>query len=252
MRTRDRRQDKRLRDVGARMTVRQRFVALLEAGPDNAAVQADIGHGMTRAKWGEFYRYAERADQLNATTRDCLARVESLLARLCVPAYMDSTATLLTVLAAHLEDALDSWRSRSGREGAADRDIEWAMREAVRVLRGAAEAACGAGGGEPTSQVPNTMVREGVLRAHHLLRALKIEATAFASELDADPLDPELRTLAASRRAELEAFIDLIELEPPVVLTEPSDEFVTLIAARCWPEEKPDDAPDDAHDDAAC
>ena len=46
------------------------------------------------------------------------------------------------------------------------------------------------------------MLRDGVLRAHHLLRALEIETAAFAADLGADPLAAELHALAARCHAD--------------------------------------------------
>ena len=110
------------------------------------------------------------------------------------------------------------------------------------VLRRAEEDLRDAGAGNPSLPARDTLLRTGILLAHHLLRTLEIEASAFAADLAADPLPAELHTLADRRRAELAALIDLVKLDPPVVLTEPSDEYVAAIAARCRPEEVSGDA----------
>ena len=84
------------------------------------------------------------------------------------------------------------------------------------------------------------MLRDGVLRAHHLLRALEIEAAAFAADLAADPLAADLHAQADRCRADLADLIDLLPLDPSIALTEPSDADV---AARCRPEEASDATP---------
>ena len=88
----------------------------------------------------------------------------------------------------------------------------------------------------------DALLRDGVLRAHHLLRALEIEVAAFAADLAADPLDADLHAQADRCHAELADLIDLVTLDPPIALTEPSDADVAAIAARCRPEEGADDA----------
>ena len=77
---------------------------------------------------------------------------------------------------------------------------------------------------------------------HHLLRTLAIEVAAFAAELAVDPLDAELHARADRQRADLADLIDLVTLDPPIALTEPSDADVAAIAVRCRPEEAADDA----------
>ena len=115
------------------------------------------------------------------------------------------------------------------------------------MLRREVADASGAGDGGPTSS-PGTQLRTGILHAHHLLRALAIEAAAFAADLDADPLDAALHTQADRCRTDLATLIEgitrdpLIILNPPIELTEPSDEYVAALAARCRPEEGADDA----------
>ena len=99
---------------------------------------------------------------------------------------------------------------------------------------------------DPLASTLDTVLRDGVLRAHHLLRALEIEAAAFAADLAADPLAADLHAQADRCRADLANLADLIDLlplDPSIALTEPSDDFVAAIAARCRPEEGADDAP---------
>ena len=76
----------------------------------------------------------------------------------------------------------------------------------------------------------------------NLLRALALEVAAFAAELDADPLDAALHAQADRCRTKLAALIDRITLDPPIVLTEPSDATVAAVAARCRPEEDSEEA----------
>ena len=227
--------ERRLRRVTTRMTVRQWVAAMLAAGPGNTAVYDDIGRGLTPAGWAELHRYAERLDQLNATARDCLARAASGITDCQTVASMFATARLSVVLGEQLENTLDIWSLRRGPGGAADQDLDGAVRKIAGVLRRAEEDLGDAGAGD-------TLLRPGLLGVHHLLRALAIEVATFAADLAADPLPAELHTLADRRRAELAALIDLVKLDPPVVLTEPSDEYVAAIAARCRPEEVSGDA----------
>ena len=221
--------------VGARMTVRQRVAALLAAGRDGTALPDDIGRGLTPAGWAAFRRDCARLDQLNATVRACLARAESAITACQTVAGMFATARLAVVLGEQLEDALDYWSPRRGPGGAADRDLDGEVRTIAGVLRRAEEELRDAGAGD-------TLLRDGILHAHHLLRALEIEVAAFAADLAADPLDADLHAQADRCHAELTDLIDLVTLDPPIALTEPSDADVAAIAARCRPEEGADDA----------
>ena len=102
-----------------------------------------------------------------------------------------------------------------------------------------------AGTAHPAPPAPtiDTVLRAGVLELHHLLRALEIEVAACAAALGADPLDPALQAIADRCRARLRPLPDLPGLDdPPIALTEPSDDDVAAIAARCRPEEGSDDA----------
>ena len=218
------------------MTVRQRVAALLNAGPDHPTLYESIGRGLTPAGWAAFHRYAERVDQLNATTRDGLARAESAITDCQAVAGMFATARLSVVLGEQLEDTLDDWSSRRGPGGAADRDLDGEVRTVAGVLRRAEEDLRDTGAGD-------TLLRDGILHTHHLVRALEIEVAAFAADLAADPLDPDLHAQADRCHAELADLIDRVTLDPSIVLTEPSDAAVAAIAARCRPEEESEDAP---------
>ena len=222
--------------VTTRMTVRQRVAALLAAGRDGTALPDDIGRGLTPAGWAAFRRDCARLDQLHATVRACLARAESAITDCQAVASMFATARLSVVLGEQLEDALDFWPPRRGPGGAADRGLDGEVRTIAGVLRRAEEDLRDAGAGD-------TLLRNGILRAHHLLRALDIEIAAFAADLAADPLDPALHAQADRCRTELTQLIDGLALDPPIALTEPSDADVAAIAARCRPEEGADDAP---------
>ena len=235
--------ERRLHTVATRMTGRQRVAALLAAGPDRTALHDDVGRGLTPAGWAELRRTCARVDQLNATTRDCLARAESAITVCQTVAGMFATARLAVVLGEQLEDALDYWSPRRGPGGAADRDLDGEVRTIAGVLRRAEEDLRDAGAGEPSLPAGDTVLRDGILRAHHLLRALAIEAAAFAADLAADPLAVDLHAQADRCHAELAQLIDLLALDPPIALTEPSDADVAAIAARCRPEEGADDAP---------
>ena len=235
--------ERRLHTVATRMTGRQRVAALLAAGPDRTAGHDDVGRGLTPAGWAELRRDAERVDQLNATTRDCLVRVESAIADMDLAARWLATVRLTAEMADRLDDALDFWPPRRGPDGAADRDLDGEVRTIAGVLRTMAVTVDAGGNGDPPMSPMDALLRDGIRKAHHLLRGLAIEVAVFAADLAADPLDAELHTLADRRRAELAALIDLVTLDPPIVLTEPSDEYVAAIAARCRPEEGADDAP---------
>ena len=235
--------ERRLHRVTTRMTVRQRVAALLAAGRDGTALPDDIGRGLTPAGWAAFRRDCARLDQLHATVRVCLARAESGIDMLQWIAYRRSTTTLLAILVEGLQDALDGWQPRHSRAGAADRDLDGAARQVLQGLRFLMQDMESTAQPERPCPPMDALLRDGVLRAHHLRRALDIEVAAFAAELAADPLDPDLHAQADRCRTELAALIDLLALDPPIVLTEPSDEYVAAIAARCRPEEESEDAP---------
>ena len=186
--------------------------------------------------WAAFRRDCARLDQLHATVRDCLARAESAITACQTVAGMFATARLAVVLGEQLEDALDYWSPRRGPGGAADRDLDGEVRTIAGVLRRAEEDLRDAGAGD-------TVLRDGILHTHHLVRALEIEVAAFAADLAADPLDPDLHALADRCHADLADLIDGITLDPAIALTEPSDADVAAIAARCRPEEESEDAP---------
>ena len=239
--------ERRLHAVAARMTVPQRVAALLAAGPGTAPLPDDIGRGLTPATRAAFLRAGERIDQLRATTRDGLAQVESQITLLGVIAERYSTMALLALLWADLEYHIEDWSPRRGQGAAADRALGRAVRLAVRALRHEIDSTRG-GGGDGGPSPPQVLLRAGVRNAHHLLRALAIEAAAFTAEFDADPLPPDLRAQADRCRVDLATLIDwitkdeLILLRPPIELTEPSEEYVAAIAASCRPEEGDDDA----------
>ena len=112
----------------------------------------------------------------------------------------------------------------------------------TRELRNLGDPLSAVGWGNPlfSAEAP---LRTAILGAHHLLRALEMEVSVFEAAIGTDPLPAELRTLAARRRAELEELIDRLPLDPPMELTEPPEEVITLMAAHCRPEESPDDTP---------
>ena len=234
--------ERRLQRVAARLTVRQRVAALLAADPDSAPLPDDIGRGLTPATRAAFHRAAERIDRLRATTRAGLAQVESRITLLGELAERHRTTALCALLAADLEYCLETWAPRRGRRAAADRALGTVVGRAVGLLRREVKAARGAGAGGPSSP-PEALLRTGVRNAHHLLRALAIEDAACAAAFDADPLPPDLRAHADRCRVDLARLIDringdsLILLHPPIELTDPSEEYVAVIAAICRPEE---------------
>ena len=232
--------ERRLRRVTTRMTVRQRVAALLAAGPGNTAVSDDIGRGLTPAGWAAFRRDCARLDQLNVMACVYLARADGTIDVLGLLAGWLATIRLTAAMADQLDDALDFWPPRRG--GAAGRNLDGEVREIARVLRGMMEGVAGTAHPAPPAPTIDTELRDGVRDAHHLLRALAIEVAAFAAELAADPLDAALHAQADRCRAELTALIDRITLDPPIVLTEPSDATVAAIAARCRPEEDSEEA----------
>ena len=183
-----------------------------------------------------FRRDCARLDQLNATVRACLARADGTIDVLRLLVGWLVTIRLTAAMADQLDDALDFWPPSRGPDGAADRDLDGEVRTIAGVLRRAEEDLRDAGAGD-------TVLRDGILHTHHLVRALEIEVAAFAADLAADPLDPALHAQADRCHAELTQLIDGITLDPPIVLTEPSDAAVAAIAARCRPEEESEDAP---------
>ena len=227
--------ERRLRRVTTRMTVRQRVAAMLAAGPGTTAVYDDIGRGLTPAGWAAFRRDCARLDQLNVMACVYLARADGTIDVLRLLVGWLATIRLTAAMADQLEDALDYWSPRRGPGGAADRDLDGEVRTIAGVLRRAEEELRDAGAGD-------TLLRDGILHTHHLLRALEIEVAAFAADLAADPLDADLHAQADRCHAELADLIDLVTLDPPIALTEPSDADVAAIAARCRPEEGADDA----------
>ena len=72
-------------------------------------------------------------------------------------------------------------------------------------------------------------------------RLLNVALNRIGGDWDADParLLIDLHATADRCRADLAQLIDRIKLDPPIVLTEPSD---AAVAARCRPEEGSDDA----------
>ena len=178
--------------------------------------------------WVEKIRVKGRADRLEG---------EFALGRaLWSPAKSKSGS------AESLQDALDFGEPRRGPGAGGDGDLNKAARQVARRLRGLAAGVDGAGGREPLLPILDARLRAGVLELHHLLRALEIEVAACAAALGADPLDPALQAIADRCRARLRALPDLPGLDPPIALTEPSDDDVAAFAARCRPEEGSDDA----------
>ena len=242
MRPRRRGRDARLDAITAGMTVRQRVAAmlavLLEGESDAQTVAAGVGQGLTPAGWIAFRHSCDRVDQLRATTHDCLARVDLGIACLYSLAYQRTTESLAAAMADQLEFLLD-WRYGSrGPERALDPYFDREVRAITDELRGMAGTMDTGGEGDLPVPPPEELLRDGILAAHHLLRALAIEAAAFAADLGADPLPPDLHALAARRRTALTACIEAIGLDPPIALTEPSGADVDAIAARCRPEEE--------------
>ena len=241
MRPRKSRLDARLDAVAAGMPGPQRVGALLagllEAESDGRAVVTSLGQGLSPAEWAAHRRTCERADQLRATTHAYFSQVEALVTCLYLVAGWHRTVELSAALADQLETALDRRDGRRRPRGQGHRELERKVRAVADDLRGLAvteEATSESDRPVPTME---DVLRDRLGDAHHLLRALEIEAAAFAAELGADPRGPGLHAVANDQRTVLAACIETIDLDPPVILTEPSDEYVAAIAARCRPAE---------------
>ena len=234
--------ERRLHTVATRLTVRQRVVALLAAEPGDDALRDSLWRGLTPGERAAFRRDCARLGHLDATAHLCLARAECQVGALETVAGWFATVRLGAVLAESLQDALDFGEPRRGPGAGGDGDLNKAARQVARRLRGLAAGVDGAGGREPLRPILDARLRAGVPELHHLLRALEIEVAACAAALGADPLDPALQAIADRCRARLRPLPDLPGLDPPIALTEPSDDVVAAIAARCRPEEGSDDA----------
>ena len=234
--------ERRLHTVATRLTVRQRVVALLAAAPGDDALRDSLWRGLTPGERAVFRRDCARLTHLDATAHLCLAWAACQVGALEAVAGWFTTVHLGAVLAESLEDALDFGEPRRGPGAGGDGDLNKAARQVARRLQGLAEGAGGGGGREPLRPILDARLRAGVLELHHLLRALEIEVAAYAAALGADPLAPDLQAIADRCRARLRPLPDLPGLDPPIALTEPSDAFVALLAARCRPKEGSDDA----------
>ena len=234
--------ERRLHTVATRLTVRQRVAALLAAEPGDAALRDSLWRGLTPGERAAFRRDCARLDHLDATAHLCLAWAACQVGALEAVAGWFATVHLGAVLAESLEDALDFGEPRRGPGAGGDGDLNKAARQVARRLQGLAAGAGGAGGREPLRPILDARLRAGVLELHHLLRALAIEVAACAAALGADPLAPDLHAIADRCRARLRPLPDLPGLDPPIALTEPSDAFVALLAARCRPKEGSDGA----------
>ena len=229
--------ERRLHKAATRLTVRQRVVALLAAAPGDDALRDSLWHGLTPGERAAFFRYCARLDHLDATAHVCLARAEGRVDALEAVAGWFATVRLSAILAESLQDALDCGEPPRGPGAGGEGDLNTAARQVARRLRGRAAGGDGAGGREPLLPILDARLRAGVLELHHLLRALEIEVAACAAALGADPLDPALQAIADRCRARLRPLLDLPGLDSPIALTEPSDDDVAAIAARCRPEE---------------
>ena len=149
-----------------------------------------------------------------------------------------TTVGVSAALADQLETALARRDGRPRPRGQAHRELERTVRAVADDLRDLAVT------GEATSEgdrpVPSMedVLRDRTLDAHHLLRALAIEAAAFAAEVGVDPLGPGLHAVGDDQHAILAACIETLALDPPIVLTEPSDAYIAAIAARCRPDDE--------------
>ena len=244
MRPRRRRLDARLDVVAAGMPEPQRVAAmlagLLEAEPDDRAVAVGLGQGLSPAGRAALRRTCERVDQLRATTREYLIRVETLVTCLYLVHGWHATLGLGEALADQLETALARRYGRRHPRGQGNQALAREVRAVADGLRRSPVTGEGTSEGDWPVPTMEFVLRDRLGDAHHLLRALEIEAAAFAAELGADPRGPGLHAVANGQRTVLAACIETIALDPPVILTEPSDEYVAAIAARCRPEEEPE------------
>ena len=244
MRPRKRRLDARLDAVAAGMPGPQRVAAmlagLLEAESDSRAVATGLGEGLSPAERAALRRTCQRVDQLRATTHAYFMQVEALVTCLHLVDGWHATVELSAALADRLETALDRRDGRRRPRGQGHRDLERVVRAVADDLRGIAVTDEATGEGDRPVPTMEGVLRDRILDAHHLLRALAIEAAAFAAEIGVDPLGPDLHAVGDFQRTILAACIETIALDPPVVLTEPSDAYVAAIAARCRPAEEAD------------
>ena len=227
----------RLDAVAARLTVSQRLAALL-ADPESPAVHHIIRQGLTPAERATLRSACDRVVYLRITSHACLLRVEGAIPILQWAGLWLSTVRETATTADQLEAALASSHRRRAAKGTADPELVADGRVIAERLRAAAVGADTAGAGDPPRPTMDALLRDGILAVHQLLRALAIEAEAFAAALGADPLTPELQALADRQRAALTACIETVDLDPPVALTEPSDAYLAAIAACCRPEEE--------------
>ena len=204
MRDRERRLDKRLHAVTTRMTVRQRVAALLAAGRDGTRrCPTSIGRGLTPAGWAAFRR--DCAERARSAPRD--------RPRLPGPGRVrDRHDCQWIVGPAHVHDhparhpGGGAVAGRARRLVSSRRGPGGGGRPGPR--RGGAHKSCRACCGSscrtwraPRSQ--NGRVRRwtpcsATASATRTisLRALEIEIAAFAADLAADPLDPDLHAQA--------------------------------------------------------
>ena len=241
MRPRRHRLDARLGAVAAGMPEPQRIAAmlaeLLEAEADGRAVAVGLGQDLSPAERAALRRTCERVDQLRATTHEYLIRVETLVTCLYLFAGWHATLGLGEALADQLETALARRYGRRHPRGQGNQELARTVRTVADDLRRSMVTGEGTSEGDRPVPTMECVLHDRLCDAHHLLRALEIEAAAFAAELGADPRGPGLHAVANDQRTVLAACIETIDLDPPVILTEPSDEYVAAIAARCRPEE---------------
>ena len=244
MRPRKRRLDARLDAVAAGLPGPQRIAALLagllEAEADGRAVATGLGEGLSPAERAALRRTCERIDQLRATTQAYCMQVEALVTCLHLVHGWHATVEVSAALADRLEAALARRDGRRRPRGQGHRELERTVRAVAADLRGLAVTEEAPSAGYRPVPTMEGVLRDRILDAHHLLRALEIETAAFTAEIGIDPLGPGLHAVGDDQRAILAACIETIALDPPIVLTEPSDEYVAAIAARCRPEETED------------
>ena len=200
----------RLDAVAARLTVSQRLTALL-ADPESPAVHHSIRQGLTPAERATLRSACDRVVYLRITSHEYLLQIQ------CAITIPGMGRPLAHAPSGRPRRRPISWRQcspasrRRRRSGGHSSDPELVadVRVIAERLRAMAISVDTAGDGDPPLLAMNAQLRDAILLTCTIwLRALAIEAAAFAAEFGADPLTPELHALADHQRVALTACID--------------------------------------------